>query len=238
MHPKHRNHCTMVLPNKPVHIYFDFDAGADPQLPPKHAMYFHVQGHEAEVQQELRQKFVAYFQQVYNREPNLSGMHWETASCANKFSLHAHIITEASVDIDHLKAFMAGFSEYVVQQSGESFLHLQHLNQNKNMKIVSLMDAGVYTKNRCFRLVECCKPGKQHLKWLADPALPVEQQQAAPSTAELVFRGLISHAINVPQADYLSMAAVMHSTKKKKQLHERPDQQTDDTQAAVAAAKS
>lgn len=223
MHPSHRNYCTMVLPSKPVHVYFDFDAGADPQHPHKHALYLHVQGHEADVQQELRQKFVAYFQQVFGREPNLSGMHWETASCINKFSLHTHITTEAFLTIDHLKVFMSGFSKYIVQQPGESFLHVQHANQHNDMEIVSLMDAGVYTKHRCFRLVECCKPGKQHLKWLADAALPVSvHEQAAPSTAELLFRGLISHAIDVSSGNYLSMDDVscgIKSTKpKKKQL--------------------
>ena len=56
MHPKHRNYCTMVLPDKPVHVYLDFDAGADADKPHKHAMYVHVQGKEVEVQRELRQR--------------------------------------------------------------------------------------------------------------------------------------------------------------------------------------
>ena len=159
MPPKHRNFCTLVLPNKPVHVYLDFDAGADAEKPHKQAMYTHVQGKEADVQRELRQRFSAYFQQVYNREPNLSGMHWETASCANKFSLHAHITTEAFANIDHLKVFMTGLIEYIVQQPGESCLYLRHPNQHNETEVVSLMDAGVYTKNRCFRLIECCKPG-------------------------------------------------------------------------------
>ena len=216
--PKHRNFCTLVLPNKPVHVYLDFDAGADAEKPHKQAMYLHVQGKEADVQRELRQRFSAYFQQVFNREPNLSGMHWQTASCTNKFSLHAHITTEALANIDHLKVFMTGLSEYIVQQPGESCFYLRHPNQHNEMEVVSLMDAGVYTKNRCFRLIECCKPGKQHLKWLADP---VTGETEPPSTAKLIFRGLISHSIDVAPESYLSMNVSNGIKKKTKQSESR-----------------
>ena len=65
MHPKHRNHCTMVLPNKPAHIYFDFDASFDAIHPHKAALYDKVKEKEALVQLEVRTLFSAYFEQIF-----------------------------------------------------------------------------------------------------------------------------------------------------------------------------
>lgn len=204
MHPGERNHCTMVLANRPVHLFFDFDASADFTHPEKDALYRKVQGREADVQLEWRHLFSAYFMQVFNRQPDLSGLHWETASTAGKFSLHAHLITEAFVDVDHHKSFVAGFVEFIISQSEEqSVLYLRQTDVPVKRQLVLLLDASVYTKNRNFRLVECCKPGKQKLKWIADPGAASCQQL---SVKELIFRGLISYAIDVDSDRYLHCA--------------------------------
>ena len=114
---------------------------------------------------------------------------------------------------------MTGFSDFIVRQPGECCLYLRHPNQHNDMEVVSLMDASVYTKNRCFRLIESCKPGKQHLKWLADP---VTGETEPPSTAELIFRGLISHSIDVAPESYLSMNVSNGIKKKTKQPESHP----------------
>ncbi len=206
MHPDHRNHCTMVLPNKPAHIYFDFDASYDAVYPHKAALYEKIKGNETKVQLEVRQLFVAYFEQIFRRQPDLSGLHWESASCMNKFSLHAHLITEAFLDIDHMKSFMAAFVRFIQEQpEATTHLFVKHLNEHNQMTLVTLMDASVYTKNRCFRLAGCCKPGKQALKWIPDPAASATDQRPL-TVPDLIFRGLISHAIDVDPDKYLALS--------------------------------
>jgi len=213
MHPGECNHCTMVLEDKPAHVYFDFDASSDSEHPEKDMMFRKVEGREGDVQLEWRRLFVLYFQQVYGRAPNLSGLHWESASTKGKFSLHAHLITEAFVNIDQQKNFVAGFVEFIKSQpetevgGSESFLFVRQYemthDQQRAREYTLLMDASVYTKNRNFRLVNCCKPGKEPLRWIADPGMHISiDQQKSPSLKELLFRGLISYSIDV-DADQL-----------------------------------
>src|SRR5690242_9547675 len=118
MKPEHRNQCTIVLTNKPVHVYIDLDVGADTAHPHKNAMYEKVKGRVVEVQRELKRQFIRYFLHVIGREPDLSGMHWESASCPGKFSIHVHIVTEAFATIDDLKVFMKGFGNFICAEAG------------------------------------------------------------------------------------------------------------------------
>lgn len=208
MHPGERNHCTMVLAEKPVHVFVDFDAGSstEPDHVSKDALYRKVQGREEQVQIEWRRLFNTYFQQVYGRLPDLSGLHWETASTTGKFSLHAHLTTEAFETVDHHKRFMAGFVAFLkTQPESETLMYYCAEPNPKHKKQVALLiDDTVYTKNRNFRLIECCKPGKQPLRWIPDSGHIIsKEKQKQPSIKELVFRGMISYSIDVDECNLL-----------------------------------
>ena len=103
--PKYMWMCTMVVEDAPVHLYFDFDAcvSKDParQNTAAQTLANQVQGQEEAVKQEFMSTFSEFFRQTFKREANWNGLHWETASDADagKFSLHAHLISEAFVDI-------------------------------------------------------------------------------------------------------------------------------------------
>ena len=215
--PKEMWLCAMVADNAPVHMYFDFDASttaaSTPSAQQKAAQELgsRVQGQEAFVKLEFMQMFSAFFEQVYHRQPNWTGLHWETASDLEigKFSLHAHLITEAFVDIKHMGRFMKGFAEFLVQQSTEGKVQwLLHADTDSN---ASLLDTSVYTPNRVFRLIGCRKPGKTQLI-----PLPSTPEEASLSLEELVFRGMPSLSIGVDDAHLLEFQCKQPPSQKRK----------------------
>jgi len=216
--PKQMWLCAMVLDHAPVHLYFDFDATVsarvDRQDSAAQALAKLVQGQEAAVKQEFLETFSAFFARIYNRPPNWSGLHWETASdrSTGKFSLHAHVTTEAFVNIKHMHRFMGEFAEFLTQQSAQGMMQWLQYHKNDNTS-ASLLDAAVYTPNRVFRLIGCRKPGKTPLT-----PLPSSTEEASLSWEELVFRGMPSLSIDVDDAQLLTHEPVSHQSNRKRKL--------------------
>lgn len=195
----------VVLENTPAHLYFDFDAGLstreDRQLGAAQALAIKVQGREQQVKHEFVASFATFFQQVYHRAPNWIGLHWETASdlASGKFSLHAHLITEAFVDVRHMHRFMCAYLEYVSDQWRDG--NIEWLQHNQGEDVANLLDGSVYTSNRVFRLVGNRKPCKTPLR-----PCPSTVDEAQLSWQELVFRGMPSLAIDVAEEALLTFA--------------------------------
>ena len=204
--PKQMWMCAMVAENAPVHLYFDFDASTVTAAAPSsqhmaaHRLGLRVQGQEAAVKLEFVQMFSLFFELVYHRQPDWTGLHWETASDrdAGKFSLHAHLITEAFVDIQHMGRFIKGFAGFLDQQYKQGTVQWLLHHDDAGEARASLLDTAVYTPNRVFRLIGCRKPGKAQL--IPCPSTPVE---ANLSLEELVFRGMPSLSIDVDDAHLL-----------------------------------
>ena len=195
----------VVLENAPAHLYFDFDAGLstreDRQLGAAQALAIKVQGREQQVKHEFVASFATFFQQVYHRAPNWIGLHWETASdpASCKFSLHAHLITEAFVDVRHMHRFMCAYLEFVSDQRRDG--NIEWLQHSQGEDVANLLDGSVYTSNRVFRLIGNRKPCKTPLR-----PCPSTVNEAQLSWQELVFRGMPSLAIDVAEEALLTFA--------------------------------
>lgn len=209
--PKYMWMCAMVMENAPVHLYFDFDASTSSTgTTGEKKLAERVQGNEELVKQEFMASFDTFFRNTFGRGVNWAGLHWETASdvTAGKFSLHAHLITEAFVDIKHMHRFMRAYESYINQESQNG--HLQYLQEGDAV----LLDAGVYTPNRSFRLVGCRKLHKTALT-----PLPSTETEAQLSWQELVFRGMPSLAIDVDDSDenaFLKYEPIVKDKKRKR----------------------
>lgn len=219
LNPKYMWMCAMVLDDAPVHLYFDFDASfstnPNREQPAAQVLAQRVQSQEEHVKQEFCATFDDFFQQTYGRSVNWSGMHWETASDneSGKFSLHAHLTTEAFVNIQHMRRFMEAYVSYVDQKSATANIKwLQHAD-------ATLLDGAVYTPNRVFRLVGCRKLHKTELR-----PMPSTEAESQLGWEELVFRGMPSLSIDVEDKDLLSFASTPVDVKKRKRTGDGPFQ--------------
>lgn len=216
--PKYMWMCAMVLDDAPVHLYFDFDASLSTTTTTKknlsqqqsaaQVLAQRVQNQEKHVKREFCATFDQFFRQTYGRSVNWGGMHWETASDSKsgKFSLHAHLTTEAFINIQHMRRFMEAYVSYVDQQSAVGNVKwLQHAD-------ATLLDGAVYTPNRVFRLVGCRKLHKTELC-----PMPSTEAESLLGWEELVFRGMPSLSIDVEDKDLLSFASTSVGIKKRKQ---------------------
>jgi len=201
LHPRHMWMCAMVMPNMPVHLYFDFDAGisTDParQSSAAQELARRVVGHESDVKEEFMSCFAQFFEDTFHRLPNWAGLHWETASCADKFSLHAHVTTEAFASVSHFNNFMKAFAAFLDKLYLLGKLQWM-LHKEGASDTASLLDFAVYTPNRVFRLIGCRKLHKTALE-----PLPSTTEESMLSWQELVFRGIPNLSIDVAQPDGL-----------------------------------
>ena len=208
---------SIVLDGYPLHLYFDFDISLTDTRPGATELARRVKGKEAQVIDEFVQVFTAYFTSVFQRAPDLSITQWETACSINKFSLHAHVITEAFADMTQCTPFMRGFCSFIEERcrvgDGESLLCVASADATN---FTHLIDFSVYSKNRNFRLLGCRKPGKAKLELFPYGA----DQVGAVSHDELVFRSMPSYSIAVDPHKYLTfaVAAAAQHNQRKRQL--------------------
>ena len=214
---KHHIFCSIVLDGYPLHLYFDFDISLTDTRPGAAELARRVVGKETQVIDEFVQVFTAYFTSVFQRAPDLSRVQWETACNANKFSLHAHVITEAFADMTQCTLFMKGFSSFIEQRcrvdgavDGESLLCVASADLTN---FTHLVDFSVYSKNRNFRLFGCRKPGKAMLELFPYGDLP--DQAAELPHDELVFQSMPSYCIAVDPRNYLKFAAAQLNPRKR-----------------------
>ena len=215
--PKYMWMCAMVMDDAPVHLYFDFDASVSANAERQHSatqlLAQRVQGQEDQVKQEFCTTFDRFFQHTYGRAVDWSGLHWETASNeqGGKFSLHAHVTTEAFVNIQHMRRFMEAYVAYIDREAAAGNIRwMQHAT-------ATLLDGAVYTPNRVFRLVGCRKLHKTELC-----PMPSTEAESLLSLAELVFRGMPSLSIDVDDGKLLSFAQTQHVQQrlKRKRTHD------------------
>jgi len=208
--PKYMWMCAMVIDDAPVHLYFDFDASVSAKAERQHSasqlLAQRVQGQEAHVKQEFCTTFDRFFQHTYGRAVDWSGLHWETASDeqGGKFSLHAHVTTEAFVNIQHMRRFMEAYVAYLDHEAAAGNIRwMQH-------GAATLLDGAVYTPNRVFRLIGCRKLHKTELR-----PMPSTKAESLLNWAELVFRGMPSLSIDVDDDKLLSFAETQQLKKKR-----------------------
>jgi hypothetical protein len=167
--PIHHCFATVVLPGFPVHFYFDLDRSGVHALDP-------------EVCGEFEALFAEFFQSTFQRAPDMSGWHWESACTDSKFSTHAHLVTEGMVDVAHLGRWCKAFEQFICEKNKtspcKSSLCVHH-------RWPSVMDTCIYSANRLFRLALNSKPGKQRLN-------PTDGTASRESN---LFRGLINYAV-------------------------------------------
>ena len=177
---------TMVLNHSPCHQFFDLDCsirknGEGVAVSQSVDVYQRIKDKTDDVIAEWFEYWPAFFaKEVGYREINLSVTQVEIASCEGKFSIHIHVVSEAFVNVDHHKAAVLQFVEWLTEHEPESLLLL-------------VLDVSVYTQNRNMRLVGSCKPGKQTLA-----VYDYKKKQALPLNAiteEHIFNGLISYAL-------------------------------------------
>ena len=204
--PKHMWMCAMVLPDAPVHLYFDFDASisSDPSRQQSAAQQLatRIVGHEGDVKREFVASFEQFFDHTFHRMPNWAGLHWETASYPGKFSLHAHVTTEAFVSVAHLHRFMQAYANFLADQhrlGRVEWIFHRRLGGEEGSESASLVDFAVYTPNRVFRLIGCQKLHKTALV-----PCPSRTEETLLSWQDLVFRGMPSLAIDVDRAALLT----------------------------------
>ena len=193
----HHIFCSVVLEQRPVHLFFDIDVALN--SPAEHGL---TQALTAKTVEQVIDEFVrvfdAFFYSVFHRPADLSGMHWETACSPSKFSLHAHVITEAFVDVGHLNQFMRAFKAFIearCTREGDSCLCARVPSEDA---FVHLVDFAVYNRNRHFRLINCRKPGKTKLTYFSYmPTNVATSVGTNPTDEELLFRSMPSYSIAV-----------------------------------------
>ncbi len=207
--------CTMVLPNMPVHFYFDIDGTSS-----------HLLNNDLACAQELVDTFSDFFQSQFHRLPDLSGMHWETASNDKKISLHCHIGSEALINLEHMKLFCKRYEQYLKDHSDPTTLLLRSY-RDLNTGAITLdpttskpvydhaLDFSVYSNNRVFRLCGNRKPDGPLLRYVSfHLQLPNgSYTDDLPLTChELLWRGMPNYALPSSLLQYDAMM-MMDDTK-------------------------
>lgn len=192
LRPDSRHLCAVVLNNAPCHQYFDLDYSLKKDrnnivVPQTVADYARIKDRTDEIIAEWYAYWSLFFmQEVGMRAIDLSVVQIETANCEGKFSIHIHVVSEAFVDVNHHKAAVVRFVEWLKHKAPMSLLLL-------------VLDVSVYTQQRNLRLVGSCKPGKQTLALYDYPNRRVLPLDAINS--KHLFNGLVSQAL-VVSSDY------------------------------------
>jgi hypothetical protein len=183
----HRNLCLVIRPDHPVHFYADLDDETDPSRDGNAVMRaFQVLISEC-------------FRRDYGREFDWSGLQWYDASSSKKFSKHCHVRSEAWMHVRMLAGWHKdSVKPYIEKRAKEGdrnallLIKVTSLPNQAEPKIECIIDEGVYTVNRNFRLYGHCKPTKTALQ--AIPA-PCDAGKLVPSDHELMWRSLVTYAI-------------------------------------------
>jgi hypothetical protein len=178
--------------DSPCHLYFDFDCN------PSESLYINRNGGISKLQTEFMILFTQAFVLTFKRPPVLtrdkrSGIQWENASSDNKISLHLHIVSEAFTNVNQYRQWVKHVLLPVINENG---VLLKAGSTDRAGSTV--LDGSVYTKNRAFRLLGSCKPGKRTLQYL----LPPQENKTASSEINpilLSLMGLTSYIIDVPR---------------------------------------
>jgi hypothetical protein len=178
--------------DSPCHLYFDFDCN------PSESLYINRNGGISKLQTEFMILFTQAFVLTFKRPPVLtrdkrSGIQWENASSDNKISLHLHIVSEAFTNVNQYRQWVKHVLLPVINENG---VLLKAGSTDRAGSTV--LDGSVYTKNRAFRLLGSCKPGKRTLQYL----LPPQENKTASSEVNpilLSLMGLTSYIIDVPR---------------------------------------
>jgi hypothetical protein len=188
--------------DSPCHLYFDFDCN------PTESLYINQHGGISQLQTEFMLLFTQAFTSTFKRPPVLirdkrHGIQWETASTDNKISLHLHIVSEAFVNVHQYRQWVQSVLLPVIKENGV-LLKAGRTDRTK----ATIVDGSVYTKNRAFRLLGSCKPGKKTLQYLAPP--PEDKPASGGGDQVLLsLMGLTSYIIDLPRD--VSTGAIIES---------------------------
>ena len=185
--PAERCFFAICLDGQPCSLFFDLDCGTGGD---NHMDDF-------QIMQEMNRLLRAFFSNSLHRDLDVSSMMWATSSSPTKTSLHCHCPTASFGDIGAMKQVVRQFKEFVT-------------NQVTTIKPGWIDD--IYTKNRNFRCVFSCKPGKVELR----PLLAVEQ-----SMAELLWKSLPSYCVHPDSLIHVDRTAVEPADEKKKKSAKR-----------------
>jgi len=183
--PDYRIFTAIVVPDRPVHLYFDMDSQDSVHLEP---------GALQHVLPEFERHLIRFFEIRYNRKPDLSGLTYFICSRPGvKLSAHAHITTEAFLSHEDLRNFIEGFLDYL-KQSAEDDVRWLIKSEHKNGVLVKdfvPIDRSVYNKHSLMRMYGNCKPQYGiHLKALDATLVRNEHDEA-----EMLWRSLPNYSL-------------------------------------------
>jgi hypothetical protein len=178
--------------NSPCHLYFDFDCK------PNESTYINQNGGIPQLQAEFMLLLTQAFVSTFNRPPVLardkrSGVQWENASTDDRISLHLHIVSEAFLNVNQYRQWVQCVLLPVIHENGV-LLKAGRTDRSGS----TVMDGSVYTKNRAFRLLGSCKPGKCTLQYLP-PSNEDTLTRVGIDPILLSLMGLTSYIIDLPR---------------------------------------